>query len=186
MDKPKIIALIGPPACGKTLLSLSVVSKLKVQGKNAKLIEEFPRQYIERFGHPTHISEQMLIFLNWNRTLKQAVNIGYEYIVCDSPIFAAYVYGVSKANTKLAKDRLWVLELLDMALESVHEYDNIFYIRSGKDFPYHDNLRKSDRSTQKIIDNGIKGFLDLYKVGYTEVINEELKKSTSQIIDKIG
>ena len=35
---PRIIALIGAPATGKTTLSLNVVTQLKVRNKNTKLI----------------------------------------------------------------------------------------------------------------------------------------------------
>jgi len=184
-NKSKIIALIGPPASGKTTLSLNLVTQLKVKGKNSQLIVEYPRTYIERFGHPQHISEQMLIFLNWNRLLNQAISIGYEYIVCDNPVFCAYIYGLMRADTSSSKDRMWILELLDMALESVKMYNKIFYIKPGKEFELRDNLRHSDRRIQKSIDSKIRGFLDLYKVNYEEIENKDLKKTTDEILRRI-
>ena len=184
--KSKVIALIGAPACGKTTLSLNLVTQLKIQDKNAKYILEYPRDYIERFGHPAHISEQMLIFLNWSRLLNQALDIEYEYVICDSPVFVSFIYGVSKSNIKSKKDRLWVLELLDMCLESVKMYDKVFYIKPGKDFTYQDNLRKSDRSTQAAIDRSIVGFLNLYDIPYEEVINKDLQTSTDHILQRIN
>jgi nicotinamide riboside kinase len=181
----KIVALVGAPACGKTTLSLNLVTQLKVRNKNAKYILEYPRDYIERFGHPTHVSEQMLIFLSWNRLLENALHIQYDYLICDSPVFISYVYGLFKADTSSAKDRLWITELLDMALESIQMYDKIFYIKPGKPFPIKDNLRHSNAEIQRNIDNNIRGFLNLYKVPYEEIVNTDLNKSTDYILSKI-
>ena len=183
--KSKIIALIGAPASGKTTLALNLVTQLKVRDKNAKYILEYPRDYIERYGHPEHISEQMLIFLMWNRILQNAVNTNYDYIVCDSPVFVSYVYGLFKADHSSEKDRMWMRELLDMTLESVQMYDKVFYITPGKKFPIKDNLRHSDYEIQKRIDANIKGFLSLYKIKYEEVVNVDLKKSTDYILERI-
>lgn len=184
-NKSKIIALVGAPAAGKTTLTLNLATQLKVQGKNAKYILEYPREYIERHGHPTHIAEQMLIFLTWNRLLDNALRIQYDYLVCDSPVFVAYIYGVMKADMGSHKDRLWVLELLDMALDSVQMYDKIFYIKPGRNFPLKDNLRRSDREVQRRIDEQVRGFLALYKVPYEELVNTDLKKSTDYILSRI-
>jgi tRNA uridine 5-carbamoylmethylation protein Kti12 len=177
--------LVGAPACGKTTLSLNLVTQLKVQNKNAKYILEYPRDYIEKYGHPQHISEQMLIFLGWNRLLENALHVQYDYLICDSPVFISYVYGLFKADTVSSKDRMWILELLDMALESIQMYDKVFYIKPGKIFPIQDNLRHSNQEIQKRIDDSIKGFLDLYKVPYEEITNLDLKKSTELILSKI-
>jgi nicotinamide riboside kinase len=186
-DKPisKIVALVGAPACGKTTLSLNLVTQLKVRNKNAKYILEYPRDYIEKYGHPQHISEQMLIFLGWNRLLDNAAGIRYDYLICDSPVFISYVYGVYKSDPSVPKDRMWILELLGMALESIQMYDKIFYIRPGREFPIKDNLRHSNLDIQKKIDDNIRGFLNLYKVPYEEIVNTDLKKSTDYIISRI-
>jgi len=184
-SKSKIVALIGAPASGKTTLALNLATQLKVRNKNAKYILEYPRDYIEKYGHPEHISEQMLIFLTWNRLLENAISTQYDYIVCDSPVFVSYVYGVFKADMKSPKDRMWVRELLDMTLESAQTYDKVFYIKPGKKFPIKDNLRHSNYEIQKRIDESIRGFLRLYKIPYEEVVNTDLKKSTDYILERI-
>lgn len=184
-SKSKIVALIGAPASGKTTLALNLATQLKVHNKNAKYILEYPRDYIEKFSHPVHISEQMLIFLTWNRLLENAIKIKYDYLVCDSPVFVSYVYGVMRADMASPKDRMWILELLDMALESVKTYDKIFYIKPGKKFPIKDNLRHSDYDIQKKIDDNICGFLSLYNVPHEVVINTDLNKCTNHILGRI-
>lgn len=181
----KIITLVGAPACGKTTLSLNLVTQLKIKNKNARYILEYPRDYIERFGHPNHISEQMLIFIQWKRLLDSAFEINYEYLICDSPLFIAYVYGIMKADLESHKDKMFMHELLDMCLETVNMYDKIFYIKSGKEFPMSDNLRHSNKTIQKSIDDKIQGFLSLYRVPYEIIINSDLNKSTNEILKKI-
>jgi nicotinamide riboside kinase len=183
--KSKTIALIGAPACGKTTLSLNLVTQLKVRNKNARYILEYPRDYIERFGHPQHISEQMLIFLNWKRMLEHASEINYEYLICDSPVFITYVYGVMKSDVYDPKDRMWIHELLDMCLETVKLYDKIFYIKPGRNFTIKDNLRLSNKEVQKRIDEKILGFMSLYKIPYETIVNKDLTQSTNEILKRI-
>ena len=177
-----VISLVGAPAAGKTTLSLNLVTQLKIRNKNAKYIIEYPRDYIERYGHPKHISEQLLIFHSWKRLLTDALEIEYDYLICDSPIFISYIYGVINADTSNKKDRRWIQELQELCLADIHTYDKIYYIKPGKKFPLKDNLRLSNEDTQKMLDESIYGFLRLYKVPFTTIVNKNVEDSTSQIL----
>ena len=181
----KIITLVGAPAAGKTTLSLNLVTQLKLKNKNARYIIEYPRDYIERYGHPQHISEQFLIFQTWKRLLEDALEFEYDYLICDSPIFISYIYGVWKADTSSKKDRKWIQELQDLCLADIHTYDKIYYIKPGRKFPLKDNLRHSNEEIQKRLDEAILGFMRLYKVPFTTIVNKDIDVSTSQILKDI-
>jgi nicotinamide riboside kinase len=181
----KIIALIGAPASGKTTLSLDISARLSLKGKNTKYIFEYPRNYIERFGHPTNVSEELLIFLSWKSILDEAMSINYDYLICDNPLFITYIYGTMLANISSPKDRKCLQELLESCLSNLHIYDMIFYVRPKQIYNISDGLRIANEKISKKIDGYINAFLNMYKIPHIEIENNIFKKTSDKILSKI-
>jgi len=182
---PKVIGLIGAPACGKSTIAQVLASKLSLAGNNVRLIQEYPRAYIEEHGHPKHISEQIIFFHRWRKSVENAMNIGYDYIVCDSPVFVCYIYGTMLCQMMLPNETEMLGDLLQLCIKDSLRYSQVFYIKAGKKFRIDDNLRVSSHKISESIDSKISSFLSLYKVNHNIVVNKEFDDTIADIIGYI-
>ena len=185
LKPPKVIGLIGAPACGKSTLSQVVASKLSLAGNNVRLIQEYPRSYIEQHGHPKHISEQLIFFHRWRKTVENAINVGYDYIVCDSPVFVCYIYGTMLCQMPIPSETEMLGDLLQLSIRDSLAYSNVFYIKAGKKFRIDDNLRVGSHKVSESIDNKINSFLTLYKVKHNIIINKNFDDTIANILGYI-
>ena len=174
------VAFVSTASQGKTCLVKRLVSDLKIAGNDCTEVVEFARDYIEMYGPPENLWEQ-LEFCRAQRAREELAARNYEVLVIDNPIWLPSVYGTRNLDPHSVKDIYPHQKLLEIGLESIKNYDYTFYIRKLFETQF-DNVRKDwgkgiDAEKEfNIIDKKILGFMHLYNVKYHVVDTSNIEE----------
>jgi hypothetical protein len=133
---------------------------------SSECVKEYARHYIERYGVPEHVFEQMYI-LDGQKKWEEQLSRTYEIVLSDSPIFLSYIYGRMLADIKDRKQRGYLVRLYELAMESVNEYDAIYLLPPR--VVREDGVRTQDSSDAEHIHGLIESFCHNHRVDYASV-----------------
>lgn len=186
----KIIGFAGAPCTGKTTLSQRLAVDIRIKtNSSVQLIDEYAAWFIKKFGNPD-FSEHLTIIDNQIYKEKHYYDCA-DYIITDSPCFLSYIYMCILSKVKDNKSRYFLSIAYNKIFEHINNYDYIFYLKPLLDNLNNDNFSKDNirihtKKNEIIsIDNKIKGFMDLYNIGYINLEGnfEQKLKNALKIID---
>lgn len=124
----KKIIFVGPPGSGKSTLVSEVFVKLKTSNKNVELVNEYARQYIQEYGPPTSVFEQLLIAKEQEKY--ESLHTDINYMLIDAGRLSSYFYASLYANYSDKKQRLLIHQLYLNFLDDLYlrRYDYIFFL----------------------------------------------------------
>ncbi|MFZ5597878.1 MAG: AAA family ATPase [Bacillota bacterium] len=179
--KPKKLAFLGGPAIGKTTLIKQLDVDYSMAGYVSSVCLEFARSYIVRYGPPTSIFEQFLLY----EGQKQVENeLDYcDIIFCDNATILSYVYGLMLCNFKDPRETYALMKLYEWAMKDVTDYE-FFYI--PREFGFHSDgviYQNEEKAIQ--VDKKIRDFLDIMNVPYT-IVSGDMESRINIVKEKIG
>lgn len=133
---------------------------------SSECVKEYARHYIERYGVPEHVFEQMFILDGQGKWEEQLART-YDIVLSDSPIFLSYMYGRMLADTQDNKQRGYLVRLYELALESTTTYDAIYILPPR--VVREDGVRTQDSEDARKIHRMIEAFLVNHNIPYTPV-----------------
>ena len=160
------IGIMGAPCTGKTTLARALtVHLMDKHHKVTEYIDEYARQFIWQYGIPT-VADQYFFF-DIQLQKEDAVSEKTEYVICDSPIYLAYIYLNLIVDYKNPKDKFYLNSLHRKLLPLMQDrYDYVFYLPSDGGI-IDDGMRFHVTTDEQIkIDSKVKGFLDFYRIEY--------------------
>lgn len=157
------VGICGPPSAGKTTMANRL---RRLIYSNCECVKEYARHYIERYGPPTEVSEQMWILDGQKKWEDQAAKT-YEVVISDSPLFLSYIYGRMLADVKDRKGRGFLVRLYELAIEGAQSYD-VVYILPPRAVRSDGVRTQSDEDSKNIYDL-IKSFCDDHRIEYHKV-----------------
>lgn len=128
-----LIAIVGAPSAGKTTLAHTVTALLKEEGRSVVMVPEYARTVLERGGKGfIPVDLQPLVALGQMADEMTAKRC-YEYVVCDSAVFLAYLYALRNVTGAVSEGCLppemhaEAVSKLE-ALSRLHRYDYVFFL----------------------------------------------------------
>lgn len=176
--KPLIVNLFGSAGSGKSTTARHLTSELVYAGVNACYVDEYAKHLVIR-GNSHLLKHQGTVFYKQHENIINHIEMGYDVLVTDSPLFLSGFYGL-KYNTASK-------ELLNIIFETYNSYDNINYFLE-RTFHYENVGRVQD---EKESDDDSKELIDL--LHKYRIVCEPVKsrRSTSpyilhKLLDKLG
>ncbi|WP_245779644.1 AAA family ATPase [Desulfoscipio geothermicus] len=179
--KTKKIAILGGPGTGKTTLCKQLDVDYSLAGYISDVCLEFARSYIARYGIPTNIFEQFLLYEGQKQ---REYELRYcDIIFCDNATILNYVYGLMCCNFKNPKEMYSLMKLFEWAMKDLPGYE-VFYI--PREFAVEkDGIRYQDDDFAVVVDQKIKNFLDIMNVPY-HIITGDLRTRVEKVKEIIG
>jgi len=113
------IALLGAPFTGKTELTSALAEALP----RSFGLPEYAREYIEKYGPPEHIVEQMYM-LEKMAQIERSIGDLYPYVIIDSPLPVYALYGTHFYQSKTGKKAVeFREEFRKLAVRHANDYD---------------------------------------------------------------
>lgn len=179
--KTKKIAILGGPGTGKTTLCKQLDVDYSMAGYVCDVCQEFARSYIARYGIPSSIFEQFLLYEGQKR--REAELAYCDIIFCDNATILNYVYGLLSCDFKSPKEVYALMKLYEWAMKDLPGYE-VFYV--PREFACEkDGIRYQDESFAVVVDQKIKNFLDIMNVPY-KVITGDIQTRVEKVKQFIG
>lgn len=179
--KPLKVAILGGPCTGKTTLCKKLDIEYTLAGYKSNVCLEYVRDYIVRYGVPTSIFEQFLLYEGQKR---REEDLAYcDIIFCDNATILNYVYGLLTCNLQSSKETHALTLLFNWAMKDLPGYE-IFYIPREFDF-VGDGVRYQDQNAANVLDQKIKAMLDIMNVPFT-VLTGDVETRAQKVKDTIG
>jgi len=178
---PRKVAIIGGPGTGKTTLIKQLDVDYSMAGYITDVALEFARSYIVRYGIPTSIFEQFMLYEGQKQREEELRHC--DIIFCDNATILNYVYGLMCCDFKNPKEVYALMKLYEWAMKDLPGYD-IFY--APREFAMEkDGVRYQDEEFAVVVDTKIKNFLDIMNVPYT-IVKGDLATRVKTVKDKLG
>lgn len=179
--KTKKTSFIGGPGTGKTTLVKQLDVDYSLAGYNSSVSLEFARSYIRRFGPPTSIFEQILIYEGQKQLESELSHC--DIIFCDNSSILNYIYGLIRCDLKNPKEVYSLMKLYEWAMNDLQDYE-LFYI--PREFHMEqDGVIYQTEELAIQVDKKIKAFLDMMKLPYT-VITGDVPARIKAVKEKLG
>lgn len=156
MKKTKVINLVGGPGAGKSTIASGVFNLLKMNRKDAELVNEYPKALVWEERKKT-FDDSLYLFAK-QAHIQYSINGKVDYMVTDRPLIMSNMYH----NFWMAQDwpDEWNEAFYKMVKETWDLYDNQVYL-INRVIPYSANGRneneeealKQDRLTKKWLDD---------------------------------
>jgi len=177
----KKCAFLGGPGIGKTTLIKQLDVDYSMVGYASSVCLEFARTYIIRYGPPTSIFEQFLLYEGQKQVEDELSHC--DIIFCDNATILSYVYGLILCDFNSPRETYALMKLYEWAMKDVSSYE-IFYI--PREFAFHpDGVIYQNEELAIKVDEKIKNFLDIMNVPYT-VVKGAMETRIQTVKDKIG
>lgn len=139
-----VINLFGGPCRGKSTTAAGLFYKLKIQGYNCELIQEYAKDmtYEER---KNILEDQVYILAKQNRKLER-LRDKVDIIITDSPLILGLLYAPNDYYSNYRP----------LTIEMFNSYNNInFYLTSSKGLGYMQEGRNQTAEAASEIDNNV-------------------------------
>lgn len=174
MDKPIVINLYGGPSSGKSTQGAGLFYKMKQNGYNVELVNEFAKEVVWE-GNVPLLKDQLYVLAHQHRKLVRLAG-KVDYIITDSPVLLSIAY-------RSLYDGAMYSDLIDkLALECYGMYHNInFMLNRTHDF--RDQGRAQDYQQSLTIDANIIEIFSQYEIQYKSLaVNEHTVDQMLQAI----
>lgn len=162
------VSFCAAPSSRKSTVCAGLETKLKQSRINVDTSREYARQYVQRYGIPKDLNEQITI--NENQDQRDAAIVAVsDVMLTDTPSMACYVYGVRMLD-QIARERhqqdyspaqyKFLEEMYMKALKKTRSFDLIF-VFDPDDEMVQDGTRKETLGDKLEIHYALQGFLDL-------------------------
>lgn len=157
----KVINLYGGAGCGKSTLAAQLFAKLKCQGKNVELVQEYQKELVYEEASSVYWNNQVLLFAQQYHKLNRLVD-KVDYAITDNPLLTAIAYR-QYTKTPASLDALVV--------DCYNQFDNYNYVLTRKP-EYYSMLGRIHTLEESIcIDTTIVGVLVAYQIPYHTIHN---------------
>lgn len=196
MGKCLKVNICGAPSSRKSTVCSGLESMLKQHRVNADTSKEYARQYINTYGVPTEMYEQLLITMNQN-TRDEALAKVSQVLLSDNPAMSAYVFGKRmlmdilkrEGRTEMKPSEYKLLEELHTLSVKKSNWFDLIIVFTPEDKVIRDGTRTEDEAGKLEIYNAIKGFLDVERIPYVLMSgtpDEKIKKCFDLIAERLG
>jgi len=161
--RPRVIGFVGAPSTGKTTLARAIANEAGLRGLSVEFVAEYARTYIQRFGAVSSVFDQLLIFDAQARREDDAIGVGADLVVAETPLFIGYAYGlVMMGGRRPAAKEAEALEVLHRWIRRrVAAYDLVYYL--PVELPLQrDGTRLETERARLDLDAKLKATLDLW------------------------
>lgn len=167
--KTKVINLYGGPSSGKSTQASGLFYKMKQQGYNVELVNEFAKECVWENNVPM-LKDQLWVLAHQHRKLVR-LSGKVDYIITDSPVLLSVAY-------RTVYDGPMYTESIDVLAKECYEmYDNLnIYLNRTTEFTEEGRAQDLEHSIH--IDKHIIKILDDMQVPYfrIDVDNETVPK----------
>jgi tRNA uridine 5-carbamoylmethylation protein Kti12 len=87
----KVINLFGGPCTGKSTVASGLFWRMKMQGRNVALVQEYAQEAIWE-QRQNLLDDQIYIFAKQQRRLNRLQGHGLDWVITDSPLPLSVVY----------------------------------------------------------------------------------------------
>lgn len=158
MNKIRRINLFGGPCVGKSTLSSYIFAKLKIQGCNIELINEYIKfwTYIPRTpkGYDTYYCQSKQVHKE-----DTILRSGTELVISDSPVLLGYFYAVH--HNSPAQDAMFQLHK-----EFEKDYPSLNIVLERNDKFYDEHGRYESLEQAKEVDKELKSIVIRHTENY--------------------
>lgn len=169
------IAIAGGPGSGKLSLARQLITELyNHQQRNAQLVTEFARDYINACRHQQDgefhpsLADQLLIYhsqLEREAVIPQKA----EFLITDSPAFLPIIFASNMCDRSSYQQRTIFLHMYGSFFTRIDQsYDLVIMLDREKPF-LKDGTRGEDEQQADDLGRQIRAFLDLHGMPYHDV-----------------
>lgn len=167
----KVINFFSGPGVGKTTTAAGFFYKMKVNGDNVELVNEYAREliYEGRMDHMMYAQDHILGEQNRRlHILKDHV----DFAITDSPLLLSIVYLPDN----------YPRSFVPFVVDLFNQYDNINILLKRGDAPYQadDGGRRQTEEEALVLDRQIENLLDTYSENIFHIF-----KVTENVVDRI-
>jgi len=180
-SQTKKCAFLGGPGIGKTTLIKQLDVDYSMAGYISSICPDFARTYVIRYGPPSSIFEQFLLYEGQKQAEDELSHC--DIIFCDNATVLSYVYGLMLCDFQNPQQVYALMKLYEWAMKDLSGYE-LFYI--PREFPLQpDGVIYQDEGGAAQVDQKIKNFLDIMNVPYT-VVKGDMEARINTVKEKIG
>lgn len=185
------------PSSRKTTVCAGLESKLKQNRIEADSSREYARQYINTYGLPRDLNEQLTIFENQDTREHKIAGVS-QVLLSDAPCAANYVFSVRMLDN-LCKERgesgysraqyKFLEEMFLKSLRKCHWFDLIFVFDPPTEV-VDDGTRKENLTDAWEIHDALIGFLNSSRIPYIHYtessVNDRIDACFNVIMEKVN
>lgn len=156
--KTLFVNLFAGPGAGKTTASAGLYFYLKMQNEKVRLLQEFPKDLIDREDKRTLSFQPYILAQHY---YNQYIMDGkYDIVITDSPLILSSIFKTPGCTEHFD----------DVVLEQFNQFDNInFYLNRIPEATYDDSERRESYQESLHKDKELKQLLSDKSIPYTEI-----------------
>ena len=159
--KTKVINIVGGPGAGKSTIASGVFNLLKMNRKEAELVNEYPKSLVWEERKRT-FDDSLYLFAK-QAHIQYSINGKVTYMVTDRPLIMSNMYH----NFWMAQDwpNEWNEAFYKLVKQTWDLYDNQVYL-INRVIAYESNGRNENEEEARVQDKLTKKWLDDYGIDY--------------------
>ena len=169
------VCLYGGPGTGKSTTAAGLFYKLKTNGYNSELIQEYAKDKVWAEDFKTLSFQPYILGKQLFRQFRVLNQV--EVAVTDSPVLLSHIY----------QGFGWVEGLDEVLLKQFNLFNNlnVFLRRNSDAHPYNPKGRTQNETEAMELDQKIKTMLEDFNVNYHEIIISDDGSHIDRIFDLI-
>ena len=172
----KVINLWGGPCSGKTTTAAGLFHKMKMQGLNVALVQEYAQEAIWE-QRQALLDDQIYIFAKQQRRLSRLEGHGLDWVITDSPLPLSVVYLKPQALTQNFE------YLVREVWEKYHNW-NWLLARNREYNPLGRNQKLADEADE--FHKKVTDLLAAWEIPVCELIGDQAIDAIDAILKKVN
>jgi nicotinamide riboside kinase len=169
----KVINLFGGPCTGKSTVASGLFWRMKMQGRNVALVQEYAQEAIWE-QRQNLLDDQIYIFAKQQRRLNRLQGHGLDWVITDSPLPLSVVYlkpHVLSDNFHKLVQEVW------------EKYDNRNFLltRKWEYNPVGRNQKLSEEADE--FHDKVTGLLSQWEVCYQQLDSEQAIEKILELVN---